>query len=85
MPRGDKVRAKSVVMLNALKRFQNVILTPSAFRLYMGNFRITYLLYTLVPNDLLGFSNLTLEYDHKDGDDSPHKNQSPYRETRPPV
>ena len=32
-----------------------------------------YLVYILVSDNLLSFSNITLEYDHKDEDNSPYK------------
>ena len=46
---------------------------------------LPYFFYTLVPDDLPRFSSLALDCDNKDGDDGPHKYQSPYRKTHPPV
>ena len=84
MPRGKKVRAKSVMILIASKQLQNVVLTLLGRQDVHGGY-LDYLVYTRVPNDLPSFSNLTLERDHEDGNDGPRKHQSPYRETRPPV
>ena len=84
MPSGKKVRAKSVMILIASKQLQNVILRLLGCQSVHKGY-LQYLIYTLVSDDLPSFSNLTLECDHKDGDECPHEYQSPYRKTRPPV
>ena len=72
------------MILIASKKIQNVVLTllecQDVYETYLP-----YLFYTLVPDDLRSFSSLTLECDNDDGDDGPHKYQSPYRKTHPPV
>ena len=84
MPRGKKVRAKSVVTLMASKQLQNVILILLESRDVHQRY-FTDRICPSVPDDLPSFSSLKLECDVKDGDDRPHQHQNPYRKTHPPV
>ena len=84
MPRGNRIRAKSVMILIASKELQNPILTLLACQDEHEEC-LHHLVYTLRSDDLPSRSNLTLECDHKHGDDGPHKYRSPYRKTHPPV